>query len=113
VKGRIVVGVVGDVRNTALNRESPTLYYASPGGVWPLMDVVVRTNGQPESVLPAIRKKVHALDSELPLANVRPMEECVSNNAAQPRLNTALLGVFAGFALLIAAVGTYGVMRTR
>ena len=110
VKGRIVVGVVGDVRSTALNRESPALYYPSPRGVWPLMDVVVRTNGKPESVLPAVRQKVHALDPELPLANVRPMEAWVANNAAQPRLNAALLGVFACVALLIAAVGTYGVI---
>jgi putative ABC transport system permease protein len=109
-KGRIVVGVVGDVRSTALNRESPTQYYPSPRGVWPLMDVVVRTSGTPESILPALRQKVRAIDPQVPLANVRPMAEWLANNAAQPRLNATLLAIFAGVALLIAAVGTYGVL---
>ena len=105
-----VVGVVGDVRSTALNRESSTMYMPSPARVWPLMDVIVRTEGAPESALPAVRQKVHALDPELPVATVRPLAEWVSNNAAQPRLNAMLLVVFAGVALLIAAVGTYGVL---
>ncbi|HTS63741.1 MAG TPA: ABC transporter permease [Candidatus Acidoferrales bacterium] len=105
-----VVGVVGDVRNTALNQESPTLYFTSTARVWPSMDVAVRTEGKPEAALPAVRRKVHDLDAELPLSNVRTMEDWVSNNAAQPRLNAALLGVFAGVALLIAAVGVYGVL---
>jgi putative ABC transport system permease protein len=105
-----VVGVVGDVRSRALSRESPAIYLSSGSSVWPLMDVVVRTDGAPESVLPSIRQKVNQIDRELPLATVRPMEEWVSNNAAQPRLNAILLAVFAGVALLIAAVGTYGVL---
>jgi len=105
-----VVGVVGDVRSNALNQETPTLYYPASVRVWPLMDVVVRTDGSPESLLPALRQKVHDLDAGLALANVRTMEGWVSNTAAQPRLNAALLGVFAFVALLIAAVGIYGVL---
>ena len=53
-----VVGEVGDVRNTALNRESPTVYYSSAARVWPLMDVVVRTPLQPEAVRSGIRQKI-------------------------------------------------------
>jgi predicted permease len=105
-----VVGVVGDVRNTALSRESPTMYMPSPARVWPLMDVVVRTEGAPLSVLPSVRQKVRQIDPELPVATVRALEDWVSNNAAQPRLNAMLFAVFAGVALLIAAVGTYGVL---
>jgi putative ABC transport system permease protein len=105
-----VVGVVGDVRNTARSRESPTMYMPSPARVWPLMDVVVRTDGAPLSVLPSVRQKVHQIDPELPVATVRALEDWVSSNAAQPRLNAMLLAVFAGVALLIAAVGTYGVL---
>jgi putative ABC transport system permease protein len=105
-----VVGVVGDVRNTALNQDSPTLYFTSTVRVWPSMDVIVRTPGKPEAVLSAVRTRIHDIDGELPLSNVRTMEEWVSSNAAQPRLNAALIGAFAGVALLIAAIGVYGVL---
>ncbi len=105
-----VIGVVGDVRNTALNQDSPTLYYPQAERVAGLMDVVVRTEGAPEALLPSIRQKVHELDPELALANVRTMDEWLSNTAAQPRLNAVLLGVFSGIALLIAAIGVYAML---
>jgi putative ABC transport system permease protein len=99
-----------------LNLETPSLYYAIPQrGSWPLMDIVVRTqssskSGSPESLLPAIREKVHELDASLALANVNTMDQWLSNSAAQPRLNTQLLSVFAIGALLIATIGIYGVL---
>jgi len=102
--------VVGDVRNTALNQESPALYYPMATRVAALMDVVVRTEGAPEAILPSLRQKVHELDAELALANVRTMDDWIANNAAQPRLNAILLGVFAAVALVIAAIGIYGVL---
>lgn len=105
-----IVGVVGDVRSTALTQESPALYYPMATRVWPLMDVVVRADASPETLLPAIRQKVHELDAELALANVRTMDQWLSNSAAQPRLNTVLLVVFASVALLIASIGIYGVI---
>jgi len=105
-----VVGVVGDVRSTALNQESPALYYPSAARVRPLMDVVVRTSGAPLSMLPTVRQKVRDLNGELPLASVRTLDEWVAGNAAQPRLNAVLLAAFAGVALLIAAIGIYGVI---
>ena len=105
-----IVGVVGDVRATALNLESPALYYPIGFRVSGLMDVVIRTSASPEALLPAIRQKVHEVDSQLALANVRTMDEWLSNTAAQPRLNTALLSAFAAMALLIAALGIYGVL---
>ena len=61
-------------------------------------------------MLPAIREKVHELDASLALANVNTMDQWLSNSAAQPRLNTELLAVFAIGALLIAAIGIYGVL---
>jgi putative ABC transport system permease protein len=105
-----VVGVVGDVRHTALNQESPCIYFAAPTRVAVLMDVVVRTAGSPMGVLSAARTAIHGIDPELPLSNVRTLEDYVYSNAAQPRLNAALLAVFAVVALLIAAIGVYGVL---
>ncbi|HWC20334.1 MAG TPA: ABC transporter permease, partial [Terriglobales bacterium] len=105
-----VIGVVGDVRNTALNQESPTLYYPLAWRVWPLMDVAVRSEGASEAVLPTIRQRVHDLDGELALSNVRTMDEWVATSAAQPRLNAILLGTFAALALFIAALGIYGIL---
>jgi len=105
-----VVGVVGDVRSTTLNQESPALYYPMAARVWPLMDVVVRTDSSPEALLPMVRQKVRELDAGLPVATVRTMDEWVSNSATQPRLSAALVGVFAAVAVLIAAIGIYGVL---
>jgi putative ABC transport system permease protein len=105
-----VVGVVGDVRSTALTQESPALYYPMSWRMWPLMDVVVETDNTPEALLPSVRQKVHELDAELALANVRTMEGWLANSAAQPRLNTVLLSAFAFVALLIASIGIYGVL---
>lgn len=109
-KAFTVIGVAGDIRNTALNQESPTVYYPMAWHVWPLMDVVVRTEGAPETLLPTIRQRVHELDGELALANIRTMDEWIANSAAQPRLNAMLLATFALLALLIAALGIYGIL---
>jgi putative ABC transport system permease protein len=106
-----IVGVVGDVRDQALNQQTPSLYYSiAQRGSWPLMDVVVRTDGSPEALLPSIRQRIHEMDAGLALANVNTMDQLLSNSAAQPRLNTFLLTAFASVALLIAAIGIYGVL---
>ncbi|MEO8483650.1 MAG: ADOP family duplicated permease [Acidobacteriota bacterium] len=106
-----VVGVVGDVRHTVLSQESPSIYYSSSLiGTLPPMDVVVRTDGDPTSVLPLIRQQVRQLDPALPVSTVRTMEEWVSTSAAPSRLNAVLMVAFAVVALSIAAIGIYGVL---
>jgi putative ABC transport system permease protein len=105
-----IVGVVGDVRSTALNQESPALYYPMASRVGPVMDVAVRTSGPPDLLLPVIRQKIRELDASLALANVRTMDEWLAASSAQPRLNTELLGAFASVALVIASLGVYGVL---
>ena len=105
-----VVGVVGDVRSTQLSQESPAFYYSITTRTNPLMDVVVRTDASPEALLPAIRKQLKALDPDLPMSNVKTMEQWLTTSAAQPRLTVILLSIFAGVALLIAAIGIYAVL---
>jgi putative ABC transport system permease protein len=105
-----VIAVVGDVRDTALNQESPQLYYPVAARTAGLMDVVVRTDPPPDSLLPSVRQKIRELDPQLALANIRTEDEWLSNSASQPRLNSVLLGVFAAVALLIASLGIYGVL---
>jgi putative ABC transport system permease protein len=104
-----VIGVVGDVRHNTLTTESPAIYYPS-FELASRMDVVVRTEASATSILPAVRQKVRELDPTLPVSTVRTMDEWVSNSAAQPRLNAILLAVFAAVAMLIAAIGIYGVL---
>jgi putative ABC transport system permease protein len=110
-KQMTVVGVVGDVRNTALNQDPVAATYISAAyRQLPLMDVVVRTDGNPNAAIAGVRQKLRELDSDLPMASVRSMQEWISTSAAQPRLNSALLEVFSVVALLIAAIGIYGVL---
>jgi putative ABC transport system permease protein len=105
-----VVGLVGDVRSTSLNRESPALYYSSGVRTWALMDIVLRSDTDQGALIASIRRAVSKLDPQIPVSNVRPMTEWVSTSAAQPRLNAWLLAVFACVALLVAGIGTYGVL---
>ena len=105
-----VVGVVGDVRSTQLSQESPAFYYSITTRTIPSMDVVVRTDVLPELLLPIIRQEINALDPDLPIAHVNTMEQWLTTSAAQPRLTSILLSIFAGVALLIAAIGIYAVL---
>lgn len=105
-----VVGVVGDVRSTALTQESPALYY-------PMLLAFVAAHGRRRrirqhagSVASLNPSEDARTDAELALANVRTMEEWLSNSAAPPRLNTVLLSAFPFVALLIASIGIYGVL---
>jgi putative ABC transport system permease protein len=74
------------------------------------MTFVIRTAGDPASLAPAVRNIIQTLDGEQPLADVRTMESLLANSVARARFNTLLLTVFAVVALILAAVGIYGVM---
>jgi hypothetical protein len=104
-----VVGVVGNVRDTALNQESLELYYPMAARVTALMDIVVRTNQAPSR---RFRRSIIKLprSTSSALANIRTMDEWVSSSAAQPRMNTVLLFIFSSIALVIASIGIYGVL---
>jgi ABC-type antimicrobial peptide transport system permease subunit len=70
----------------------------------------MHTDGQPEAVIDDVRRALRGLDSEMPMSNVKTMDEWLSSGAAQPRVNATLVAVFAGVALLIAVIGIYGVL---
>jgi len=109
--GGRVIGVVGDVRSRSLAQSpDPTLYLAYDQYPLDFMTYAVRTTGRPASVVGAIRQRLAGLDPALPMFAVRPMIDLVSDSAARARLYAILLGTFAGLALLLAAVGMYGVM---
>jgi putative ABC transport system permease protein len=106
-----IVGVAGDVVNTSLGQAiAPAMYISAASRVAQLMDVVVRTEGDPLQTTAAVRRKLRDLDPEMAMSNVRSMDQWMSSNAARPRMNSVLLEVFAGIALMIAAIGIYGVV---
>jgi putative ABC transport system permease protein len=106
-----IVGVVGNVRHLGLDSQPrPELYYHAhtvpPFG--PVL--VIRAKGDPKALISLARAKVRELDSELPLSNVNTMEQLVSQSIAQRRFGMFLLASFAALALLLAAIGIYGVI---
>jgi putative ABC transport system permease protein len=109
---REVVGVVGDVKLGGLDAAEPvsTLYTPYAQGQWAFFTLVLRTTVPPRTVVPALTSAVHEIDAELPLLRVLTMEEIVSASFAQRRFAMQLLGAFAGFALLLAALGIYSVL---
>jgi putative ABC transport system permease protein len=106
-----VIGVVGDVRHAGLDGEiRPMTYWPYARWSYGTMTVTVRTAAEPNRVVTSIASLVRQLDPELVVANVKTMDEVVADSVAQRRLTMLLLTVFAGTALLLAAVGIYGVI---
>jgi predicted permease len=106
-----VVGVVGNIRSFGLAAGTPFEFYRTTDQSAPsAMTVVLRTSGvDPASLIPSARAIVSTLDPNLPVTSVQTMEEVVSASVGQPRLLSALSGLFGGLAGLLAMVGVYGV----
>ena len=108
---REIVGIVGDVKHYGLDQDT-TLQTYEPYTQQPFssMTLVVRTAGDPTNLTSAIRNQVLSIDKEQPVSGVRTLEQRVSTSIAQQRFSMLLLGVFAAVAMVLAAVGIYGVL---
>jgi putative ABC transport system permease protein len=106
-----VVGVVGDVRLYSLEQEpGPAMYFPAPRSLWSTMTVVIRTAGDPSTAAGILRRVVRQLDPLQPVHNVRTMDQWIGESSVQARANTVLLTIFGAVALLLAAIGVYGVL---
>ena len=106
-----VVGVVGDVHHTALNSQpNPEMYLSHLQEPDASLAVMMRTTGNPLSLVPAVREQVSSLDKDQPLT-LATLDEVFSSSVAGQRFNALLLGLFGGLALVLAMVGVFGVIN--
>ncbi len=108
---REIVGVVGDVKHRSLRGASMYEFYFAQAQM-PLtsMTVVVRTSGDPHALVGAVRKEVQSMDGNAPVFSILTAEEYMARSVASPRFNMTLVAAFAAVALLLTAVGLYGVI---
>jgi predicted permease len=105
-----IVGVVGDVL-THLDAEiQPTFYLPVLDGAFNNFYIVLHTAVEPHSVMAAVREEIHGLRPDLPLFQVRTMEEALGRSASDRQFHLLLFGSFAGLAVLLASIGLYGVL---
>ena len=110
-----IVGVVRDIRQMGIEAPAKPEFYLPYRQVnyqqwFAPAHLVVRTSVEPTSLVAAVRREVYAVDPEQPVANVQTMEEILGEESAQRRTGMLLLATFAGLALLLAALGIYGVL---
>jgi predicted permease len=111
--GMPVVGVVVDIRNRALSEPpTPMIYmsYQSAANIVRTLTFVVRGRGSTETVVSAMRSALREIDPVVPLYTVQSVPDLVNQSIAQPRLNTTMLTLFAGIAVVLAVLGIYGVV---
>jgi len=109
---RTIVGVVGNVKHRTLNMEfTPEVYLAASQIPMDNRWIVARTSiSNPAGITSAVRSELAAMDRNIPLVRVRVFDEYLARALARPRFNALLLSIFAGTALLLTAIGIYGVM---
>jgi putative ABC transport system permease protein len=107
-----VIGVVGRVRMEGLTEDSNRVqaYFASAQLPYSGMTVLMKAAGDPNQLINSARQQIKNVDPDLPIYNIRTMNEIRSDSIAPERLNLTLMSIFAGIALVLAIVGIYGVM---
>ena len=109
---RVVVGVVGDVKHLGLDEDEVPMFY-TPHTQQPsyhTMRVVVRAAADPAALTRQVRAELTQMDSQVPLSQVQTMSSALDATVAEPRMRATLLALFAGLALVLAAIGVYGVV---
>jgi predicted permease len=107
----VVIGVVADIKTDALNTPpSMQIYLSTLQRPITDMFLVVRSSTDAASLIPAVKRAVMSLDSQQPVANIALMDQLLSRSLSPSRSSTLLLGIFAGVAMLLAAMGIYAVM---
>ncbi len=110
-KTRTIIGVIGDIRSSNLSAEpAPAYYIPLPQLMFGPPTLVIRTAGDPRAMSSPLRRVLSSMDPEAPLYDVRPLEDYLALDLGRARFQTALLGLFAGIALLLTAIGLYGVI---
>jgi putative ABC transport system permease protein len=110
-KTRTVVGVVGNFRKNDLSRAPQPIYFVPLSQLmWGAPTLIIRTAGQPAAIAPEIRQALSSMDSDAPLYNIRTLDDYLALDLGRARFQTLLLTIFAAIALLLTAVGLYGVM---
>jgi len=109
---REIVGVVGDTKPSTLDADAAAQTYVAytQDATWNSMALAVRTNGEPSLMTAAVRHEVLAIDKDQPIYNIKTMEDVVINSVGSRRVSVLLFSVFASIALVLAALGIYGVM---
>ena len=106
-----IIGVVGDVKLASIEGEvRPTAYLSSRQYAFGLMTYVVRTSGHPRRLGPSAVRVIRDIDPLLPVSAVRSLDEVFAESIARPRMIAVAMGAFAGAALLLAALGVYGIV---
>lgn len=106
-----IVGTVGAVSHTALEVASqPEIYLPFQQNPGTNLTLVTKTRSDPRAFSGAVRREISGLDKDFPVSNVKFMDDLIAKSVAQPRVYALLLGIFAGLALILAAIGIYGVM---
>jgi putative ABC transport system permease protein len=106
-----IIGVVRDTRHQGLNVEPYSqMYGVHTQATQRSLNLVLRTSGDPMSLVTAIRSRVADMDRELPLSNIRTMEQILAESILRPRFNMLLISIFALVAVTLASVGVYGVI---
>ena len=108
---REIIAVVGNVKNRSLESEEAPIYYVPSTQLnFGSMAVCLRTSNDPHSVVSAVRSVVSSMDPDLPVYDIKTMEEYLASSVATQRFNAMLLEAFAGLALLLTGIGLYGVI---